>query len=271
MKTNIFKLNLMKTNFRSLIFLATLGLLLNSCSSDDDASQDIMSPVISNFEFGQGASHTTDRIAYMGSDIHLEADISASAAVERIALSIHSHDLELEEGQEDWEFNKDFTDQKYQVMNPTFHEHIDIPTNIPAGEYHIEITVTDINGETATVDGHLQILSPISLSAFSIDTTAIKGSDFHAEFLVEAVFGIHAISVDIHSHGITPGEGETNWEFKQTFEEGYHGLNEAEFHEHIDIPVNASAGEYHMTFSIEDEQGNIHNYETHIDITNESL
>lgn len=271
MTTNILKLNQMKTNFKLLIFITTLGFLLHSCSSDDDASQAIMSPVISNFEFGQGASHTTDRIAYLGSDVHLEAEITASAAIQRIALTIHSHDLELEEGQENWEFNKEFTDEKYLVMNPTFHEHVEIPVNIPAGEYHIEITVTDSNGETATVDGHLQILSPISLSAFSIDSTVVKGTDFHAEFLVAAVFGIHNISVDIHSHGITPVEGEVNWEYKETFEEGYHGLTEAEFHEHIDVPVNASAGEYHMTFSVEDEQGNIHNYETHIDVTNESL
>ena len=268
MKTNILKLDLMKTNFKFLILLSTFGFLLHSCSSDDDAIQDIMNPVISNFEFGQGASHTADRVAYKGSDVHLEAEISASSEIQRIELTIHAHELELENGQENWEFSKEFTDEKYQVLNPTFHEHIDIPTNIPSGEYHIEFTVTDVNGETASVEGHLQILSPISLSAFSIDQTAVKGSDFHAEFLVEAIFGIHAITVDIHSHGLTPGDGETNWSFKETFEEGYHELNEVEFHEHIDVPANVTAGEYHMVFSVEDERGNIQSYDTHIDITN---
>lgn len=268
MKTNIFKLNLMKTNFKFIIFIAAIGFLLQSCSSDDDAAGDLLSPVISNFEFGEGESHTTDRMAYKGSDIHLEAEISASASVQRITLAIHAHDLELEEGQVDWEFNQEYTDEKYQVMNPTFHEHVDVPANIPSGEYHIELTVTDMNGETATVEGHLQIQSPISLSAFSIDSTVVIGSDFHAEFLVNAVFGIHTISVDIHSHGVTPGDGEVQWEFAEVFEEGYHELNEVEFHEHIDVPANAAAGEYHMTFSIEDEQGNVQNYETHIDVTN---
>src|SRR5690606_36976234 len=153
MKTNILKLDLMKTNFKFLILLSTFGFLLHSCSSDDDAIQAIMSPVISNFEFGQGASHTTDRVAYKGSDVHLEAKISASAEIQRIELTIHAHDLELENGQENWEFSKEFTDEKYQVLNPTFHEHIDIPTNIPSGEYHIEFTVTDVNGETASVEG----------------------------------------------------------------------------------------------------------------------
>lgn len=268
MKTNILKLNLITTNFRLLIFMAGLGFLLQSCSSDDDSAAELLIPVISNFEFGQGDSHTTDRVAYKGSDIHLEAEISASASVQRITLSIHAHDLELEEGQKDWEFNQEFIDEKYQVMNPTFHEHVDIPVDIPSGEYHIELSVTDINGETATVEGHLQVLSSISLSAFSIDSTVVRGSDFHAEFLVDAIFGIHSISVDIHSHGVTPGEGEVQWEYAEVFDQAYHELNQAEFHEHIDVPANAAIGEYHMTFSVEDEQGNVQNYETHIDITN---
>lgn len=266
MKTIFFKSNLMKFNFKTLALIGALGLFLQSCSSDDDAGE-LLVPVISNFEFGEGASHTTDQVAYKGSDIHMEAEISASVAVQTITVAIHAHDLELEQGQVDWEFNQEFSEADYQVINPTFHEHIDVPDNIPAGEYHIELTVTDSNGETATQEGHLQILDPIALSAFSIDTSVVRGSDFHAEFLVNAIYGIHAISVDIHAHGLTPAEGEINWEFAQAFEEGYHELTEAEFHEHIDVPANAAAGEYHMVFDIEDEQGNIQSYDTHIEVT----
>jgi uncharacterized protein involved in high-affinity Fe2+ transport len=266
MKTIIFKSNLMKVNFKFLALVGALGLLLQSCNNDDDAGE-LLIPVISNFKFGEGASHTTDQVAYKGSDIHLEADISASVAVQGISLAIHAHDLELEEGQVHWEFNQEFSGMDYQVMNPTFHEHIDVPVNIPAGEYHIELTVTDSNGETATVEGHLQILDPIALSAISVDTSVVRGSDFHAEFLVNAIHGIHAISVDIHAHGITPGEGEINWEFAKVFEQGYHELTEAEFHEHIDVPANVAVGEYHMVFSVEDEQGNIQAYDTHLEVT----
>ncbi|WBL45114.1 DUF4625 domain-containing protein [Algoriphagus halophytocola] len=71
----------------------------------------------------------------------------------------------------------------------------------------------------------------------------------------------------MHAHGVTPGAGEVEWDFEEIYEEGYHGLTEAEFHEHIDVPANAPAGEYHITFSIEDEEGNIQEFESHIDVT----
>src|SRR5690606_29189238 len=133
--------------------------------------------------------------------------------------------------------------------NPNFHEHVDIPADIPAGEYHIELTVTDRSGNSTTVEGHLQILDPIALEGISMDTSVVRGNDFHVEFLVAAVHGIHDIALDIHAHGIEPGAGEVEWHLQQNFEQGYHGLTQAEFHEHIDVPATAPAGEYHMVFT----------------------
>ncbi|WP_262480583.1 DUF4625 domain-containing protein [Algibacter lectus] len=40
-----------------------------------------------------------------------------------------------------------------------------------------------------------------------------------------------------------------------------------EFHEHFDVPATAPAGEYHLSFVVEDEEGNTKTYESHIDIT----
>ncbi|MUU77104.1 DUF4625 domain-containing protein [Winogradskyella sp. HL2-2] len=255
-----------KSNFKLIAITLFLGTFLYSCSSDDDGSSS-NAPVISNFEYGEGSTHSTDQVAYKGSDIHIEADITAEEIVSSITLSIHAHDLTPGDDEEDWDFVQVFTDSNYMAINPTFHEHIDVPTNIPSGEYHIELLVTDELGNSTEVEGYIQILDYITLSEISIDATVARGSDMHTEFMITAVNGIHNISVDIHAHDLTPVDGEVEWDYEAVFEEGYHELTEADFHEHIDVPATAPAGEYHVIFTVEDEDGNTEEYETHIDVT----
>lgn len=257
----------MKSSFKFLALIAFTGVILQSCNNDDD-NPALNAPVISNFEYGEGSSHSTERVAYKGSDIHFEAEISAEALVSSITLDIHAHDLSLGENEVEWDYGQTFTDSAYLVMNPVFHEHIDVPSNIPAGEYHITLTVTDELGNSTEIEGHIDILDPIALSEISIDTSVVRGSDFHAEFMIHAVHGVHNITVDIHAHGITPGTGEVEWHFEEVFTEGYHELTEVEFHKHIDVPVTAPAGEYHIIFTVEDEDGNTLEYEAHIDVKN---
>lgn len=267
MKTKI-KTNIMKSNFKFLAIIAFFGILLNSCSSDDDnGSSSLNAPEITGFEYGEGSVHSTDQVAFKGSDIHLEAEINAEAVVSSITLSIHAHDLTLADGEVEWDFFQEYTDASYLVINPTFHEHVDVPTDIPAGEYHIELTVIDELGNSTEIEGHLEILNHITLSDYSVDTTAAKGADFHAEFMISALNGIHNITVDIHAHDLPVGDGEIEWDEEIVFSEGYHDLTDVEFHEHIDVPATAPAGEYHVTFTVEDEDGNTKSYETHIDIT----
>lgn len=256
----------MKTNFKLLAFTAIFGLLLNSCSSDDDGAV-LDAPTISNFEYGEGSDHSTEQVAYKGSDIHLEAEINAEAVVSSITLSIHSHDLTLGEDEVEWDFEQVFTDANYLVINPTFHEHVDVPTNIPSGEYHVELTVVDENGNSTEIEGHIEILDVITISEASIDSTVVRGEDFHVEFMIDAVNGIHNITVDFHAHGLTVAEGEEEWDYEEEFLEGYHEETSIEFHEHFDVPANAPAGEYHLTFTVEDEDGNTQVYESHIDVT----
>ena len=260
------KTNFMKSNFKFLAITAFLAISLNSCSSDDDGPL-LNAPTISSFEYGQGSTHTTDKVVYKGSDIHLEAEINAEATVSSIKISIHAHGLDLGESEVDWDFEKVFTDSKYLVINPAFHEHIDVPANIPAGEYHIELTVTDALGNSTRVDGHIQILDVITLSDISIDTTVTRGDDFHVAFMINATNGIHNITVDVHSHGITPGDGEIGWHYNEIFSEGFHGLTNVEFHKHIDVPMTAPAGEYHLVITVEDEDGNTKKIDRHINVT----
>ncbi|WP_089892799.1 DUF4625 domain-containing protein [Kriegella aquimaris] len=257
----------MKTNLKSLAIIAFLGIFLHSCSSDDDATPALNAPEISDFEYGSGTDHSTDRVAYKGADIHLEATINAEATVSSITLVIHAHDVEPGEGEVEWDFEQVFTDANYLVINPTFHEHIDIPAAAPAGEYHIELLVTDVMGNSTEVEGHVQVLDPITISGFEMDESVVRGEDFHVEFMIDAVNGIHEVLVDVHGHDLPVGEGEEEWDFEGDFSEKYHELTEGEFHEHIDVPATAPVGEYHIIFTIEDEDGNTKEYETHIDVT----
>ncbi|WP_421823826.1 DUF4625 domain-containing protein [Flagellimonas oceanensis] len=257
----------MKTKFKSLAIITMGALVLHSCSSDDDGGSPVEAPVITNFEYGEGSSHSTEQVAYKGSDIHLEAEITAEGTVSTIELSIHGHDLEVGEGEVEWDFEQTYSDASYLVINPTFHEHVDIPSNIPSGEYHVTLTVTDELGNSTEVEGHVEILDPITVSGFEMDETVERGSDFHIEFMIGAVNGIHEVLVDVHAHDLEVGEGEVEWDFEGDFSEDFHELTEAEFHEHIDVPATAPAGEYHITFTIEDEDGNIYAFEDHIDVT----
>ncbi|NJX14077.1 DUF4625 domain-containing protein [Tamlana crocina] len=261
------KATMIKSSFKFLAMAAFVGLSFQSCSNDDD-SVSLNAPVISNFEFGEGSTHSTDPVAYKGSDIHLEAEINAEATVKSISLSIHSHDLTPGEGEVEWDYEMVYTDSKYLVINPEFHEHVDVPSNIPAGEYHVELVVTDELGNSTEIDGHIDIMDPIAISDVSIDETVARGSDFHAEFMINAVHGIHNIAIDVHAHGLTPGDGEVEWDFEEIFDgDKYHGKTEVEFHEHIDVPATAPAGEYHIEFTVEDEEGNTTSYDAHIDVT----
>lgn len=273
------KTTIMKPNLKFLALIASAGLFLQSCSSDDDDSIELSAPEIISFEYGEGHhdedgddDHDHDHeseeaYAFKGADIHLAAEINAEATVSSITLSIHSDEVTAGEGEVDWEFEQVFTDAKYLVINPEFHEHVDVPSNIPSGEYHIELLVTDELGNSTEVDGHLQIMDTITISGFEMDETVARGDDFHIEFMILAAHGIHSIAVDIHADGVTPGEGEVEWDYEEEFLEGYHEETEAEFHEHIDVPATAPAGEYHIIFTVEDEDGDTIEYETHIDVT----
>ena len=259
------KTKVMKSNLKFLAIIAFIGITLQSCSSDENL--ELNAPIISGFEYGAGSDHTTDQVAYKGTDIHLEAEINAEAIVSSITLSIHSHDLTLGDDEVEWAFEKVYTDAKYLAINPIFHEHVDVPTNIPAGEYHVELLVIDELGNSTEVEGYIQVLDLITLSAFSVDETVVRGEDIHAEFMINAVNGIHNITVDIHAHGLTVADGEVEWDYEAEFLEGYHEETEVEFHQHIDVPATAPAGEYHVLFTVEDEDGNTKEYETHIDVT----
>ena len=159
----------MKTILKPLFFFALAVFVLQSCSDEDD---DVMvsAPVISNFEIGgahneaaheegvEGDDHEGEAIAHKGESMHVGADILAQVRVSSITLEIHSDEVQAGAGEVEWDFDQVYTDAKYLVLNPEFHEDIQIPANIPSGEYHVTLTVVDERGNSTSAEGHIDIM-----------------------------------------------------------------------------------------------------------------
>ena len=121
-----------------IVLAAVLGLV--SCKKDSVA------PVITFTEVGRENAH----VAMRGDDMHLEADIVAEGLIQSIQVELHKGSFEIE---------KEYTSGKYiGVKNTEFHEHIDIPSDAPLGEYHLHFTVTDNNGLQTMAEAHVEII-----------------------------------------------------------------------------------------------------------------
>jgi hypothetical protein len=139
----------MKKNVISgILFLTGLSILaLLSCKDDKEMPA---KPVVTITEVGSHDAPAGTVTA--GDELHLEAEIVAEGLVARIDVEIHQ-----EEGGS-FEIEQSYTDGKYiGVKNVEFHEHIDIPGEAPAGEYHLHLTVTDKEGQSTTAEAELTI------------------------------------------------------------------------------------------------------------------
>ena len=157
----------MKTLLKSLLLFALAAFVLQSCSDDDD---DVVvgAPVISNFEVGSAdehgdedhgdEDHAHEGEVHKGEGMHVGADILAQVRVSSITLEIDGHDIVAAAGEVEWEFEQVYTDPKYLVLNPEFHEDIQVPANIPSGEYHVKLTVTDEAGNSTVAEADVDIV-----------------------------------------------------------------------------------------------------------------
>jgi hypothetical protein len=155
----------MKTLLKSLLLFALAAFVLQSCSDDDVV---VAAPVISNFEVGSADEHgdedhgdedqAHEGEVHKGEGMHVGADILAQVRVSSITLEIDGHDIVAAAGEVEWEFEQVYTDPKYLVLNPEFHEDIQIPANIPSGEYHVKLTVTDEAGNSTVAEADVDIV-----------------------------------------------------------------------------------------------------------------
>ncbi|MGN5954028.1 DUF4625 domain-containing protein [Sphingobacterium lactis] len=77
------------------------------------------------------------------------------------------------------------------------------------------------------------------------------GSDLHIEGLIEAKHGLDQVKVEI-----TPQVSGYGFAFDRTYKEGFNGLKEAMFHQHILIPKGIKPGLHNFLFILKDLKGN---------------
>jgi len=143
MKTGIFLIG---------IVLAT-GIFFTSCQKEETPKPEIIS-----FELG----HDNSKTGYIGSDLHIDAEILAPGKIDRIKVEIHfegEHDEKsafagTEEG---WEFDSVYTEFS-GLKNTVFHKDISIPEFTGEGNYHFHFSVTDMDGKQAYIDEELEIM-----------------------------------------------------------------------------------------------------------------
>ena len=125
---------------------AMLGTTLTSCEKDDEEETVMSAPTISNLEVG----HENNKEAHIGHDLHVEADIVAEGKIDVIEVELHAEDGGTDE------IHVVFTEFA-GLKNTNFHEHVEIPDTVAAGEYHFHLMVKDQQGKSTEVDADVMI------------------------------------------------------------------------------------------------------------------
>ena len=148
----------------AILFIAILSLSIISC--DKDESDDVNPPVITAWEFG----YENTGLAYAGSDLHIEAQIEAEGKVNTIQVTIHPEGEHKNLMHEEWEVDTTYT--KFAgVINPTFHEHLDVPAEADTGHYHFHFIIIDMEGNVTEKEAELEVQYPTDNEAPTITIT----------------------------------------------------------------------------------------------------
>lgn len=152
----------MNTRFLLIALSFAINLFFTSCNKDEDT---VSKPVIDLLELGLGNSHA----AYIGADLHIEAEIVAEGRIGAVSVEIH-----MEEGSAD-EIKVNY-DEFAGLKNTTFHKHIDIPAGTEAGTYHVHLTVTDQEGNQTTVEDEISITELVDSEAPAVNVSSAPGN-----------------------------------------------------------------------------------------------
>lgn len=156
---------MMKTKVLLFTFVSvfTTGFIFTSCEDE------VAKPIISGLEVGIGDSH----VAYIGADLHLDAEIIAEGKIDKVTVEIHKED-----GTSD-EIEAEYTEFS-GLKNATFHKHVDIPATTTAGDYHLHLIVTDLQGNSTTVEAEIAIKELVDTEApvITITSAPTRGQAF---------------------------------------------------------------------------------------------
>lgn len=154
---------------KNVIIIATalvMGFFMTSCENET-----VSKPVISELELGLGNS----LVGIIGSDLHVEAEVTAEARISKIEVLIHQED-----NSDAWTFDSVYTEFA-GLKNTTFHKHIDIPLTVTAGTYCFHFIVTDEDGQQTAIEiEDLTIQSPTDAVAptITISSTPTTNQSF---------------------------------------------------------------------------------------------
>jgi hypothetical protein len=147
--------------FLSLLLILTTAVVFLSCNKDEDDPA-LNPPTIPTFEFGYEDSGE----AYLGADLHIEAEIVADAKIDRIQVSIHPEGEHMKSLSDEHAWEVDTTYTKFNgLKNTEFHEHFDVPVHADTGHYHFHFQVIDMDGNTKEVERELHVEAPIDTEA----------------------------------------------------------------------------------------------------------
>lgn len=129
-----------------------ISLLLFSSCSDEDVNV----PRVEIIELG----YENSGIAYAGNDLHIDAEIVAEGKIENVRLTILAAMDHLKDSHEhtEWEVDSTYVNGFTGLKNSSFHEHIDVPVYAEEGEYHLHLSVTDMEGNQYSEEAHFEVV-----------------------------------------------------------------------------------------------------------------
>ena len=162
----------MKQYFKIFTTVILFSIFLISCDEDE-----MSIPVIQNIEIGTNNS----KLAYIGGDLHIEAEILADAKIASIRLLIHQEEegaedalaqkvISVTEHTDEWVLDSTYTGVYAGVKNTTFHEHVEISSNALTGTYHLHLYVTDLDGNQTLIEEEFSIVTPVADGSLPIIT-----------------------------------------------------------------------------------------------------
>lgn len=148
---------------RTLMLLSLTAAIITGCKKDNDDEK----PVITVNEPSNNFTANT------GADIHFEAEFTDNEELSQYKIEIHDNfDGHTHEKTETtpWTVNQivDITGK-----SKTVHEHIEVPSDAPAGPYHFIVTCLDAAGNEADfVELEFEVVNTSDVVAPTIDITS---------------------------------------------------------------------------------------------------